>query len=336
MVLNFNGKGFLKECFISLETQSRKDFDAYLVDNGSTDGSVGYVSSRFPWVQIVSLEKNHGFSAAYNLAVKKVATEYVVFLNNDTVVDEHWLEYLIAGAEEYRAALAGSKIMSYQERDKVLSAGLMMTPAGVAYEMGLGEKDSSLYNTTKLVGGITGASMLVRTEIFRALGGFDEGYFAFCEDLDLCWRLNLLGHKVLYEPRSVVYHWSGGTAGGIMSRLRVYCMQKNMIRTALKNFGLFWLFRAFVTIFIYTLTRLFLYVLNGRFDLVGVLLAGSAEPLRHLSEIFRQRSVVQKTRVVSDKQFKDCGWIANLGASFREYVRTRRLFHQRYNSDYFV
>lgn len=322
MVLNLNGKRFLEACFVSLEKQSRKDFETYLVDNGSTDGSVEFVGSRFPWVRILPMGKNLGFSGAYNAAVGKVDAAYVVFLNNDTAVDEHWLEYLIAGAEECQAALVGSKVLSYQEHDRVLSAGLMMTPAGVAYEAGLGEKDSPLYNVPKFVGGVTGASMLVRTDIFRAVGGFDEGYFAFCEDLDLCWRLNLLGHKVLYEPRSVVYHWSGGTAGGILSGTRVYYMQKNMIRTALKDFGSWRLMKALGIIFTYTLVRFFLYVFSGRFDLAGVLLAGSAEPVRHLPEILRQRSAVQKTRVVSDQQLKERGWIASLGQSFREYVRT--------------
>lgn len=326
MVLNFNGKSFLEECFTSLEMQSRSDFDTYLVDNGSSDGSVAFVKARFPRVKIVPFEKNHGFSAAYNMAVETVSTPYVVFLNNDTVVDTRWLEFLIVGAEQYQAVLVGSKILSYQSHDRVLSAGTMMTPAGVAYEMGLGEKDSPLYNYSKLVGGVVGASMLVRTEIFRQMNGFDEGYFAFCEDLDLCWRLNLLGYKVLYEPRSVLYHWSGGTAGGSTSGLRVYFMQKNMVRTAFKHFDFWNLLKAVGIIVVYTALRFLSYLFTGRWDLAKALLKGSLEPIRCMPKIMEQRRIIQKTRIVSDHELKKRGWISSLWNSMREYVRTRYYF----------
>jgi GT2 family glycosyltransferase len=213
----------------------------------------------------------------------------------------------------------------------ILSAGLMMTPAGVAYEMGLGEKDvpDSVHNRPRMVGGVSGASMLARTEIFRKFGGFDEGYFAFCEDLDLCWRLNLMDHKVFYEPRSVVYHWSGGTAGGNTSKTRVYFMQKNMIRTALKNFGFLNLVKALLIAVFYTLFRTLLYAFTLRFDLVNAAWSGSLVILRDLRQVLAQRKIIQKTRIVSDRQLKVRGWISSPWDAACEFYRTRRFFCAR-------
>ena len=323
LVLNFNGQKFLEECFNSLKAQTYADAEYWLVDNASSDASVAYAKQIFPWGKVMVLDKNYGFCGAYNRAVDRVKTSFVVFLNNDTVVTEDWLEKLVGAIEkDEKVAAAGSKILFYDRRDTIFSAGLMMTPIGVGYDIGLGKKNSELYSKARYLGGVSGASMIVRRNLFVALGGFDESYFTYGEDVDLCWRLILMGYKVFYEPASIVYHHVGGTAGDQDSELRVYCMQKNMLRNALKNFGLPKVCEAGTLILFYTIFRMIRYLVLGQFRLVLQLIFGSFEPLMLIRGILQQRKKMQTRRVLSDRQLVSCGYVASLRLSVCEYART--------------
>jgi len=321
LVLNYNGKTFLEECFNSLEKQTYLARDVYLVDNASVDGSVDYVRMRFPWVRIIAFEKNHGYGGAYNRAVAEIKAPYVLFLNNDIVADERWLETLVSAMEsDQEAVAAGGKILFYAHRNVINSAGIKISPVGIGYDVGFGERDRGQYDLKRYVAGVCGASMLVRTGAFREVDGFDEDYFLYGEDVDLCWRFLLQGYRIVYEPHSVLYHHFGGSAGGRESPLRVRSMQRNMICNAVKNFQFMSLVQAFAIIFAYSLARFLSFLVTGKFKLAQALMRGSLEP-RALLALMPRRRKIQSRRILSDRQLGAEGFIASFAELVREYLR---------------
>ncbi len=322
LVLNYNGRPLLEECFSSLGKQTYPDQKVYLVDNGSQDGSAEYVRKEFPWVRIIRIEKNCGITGAYNHAVKLIDAPYFAFLNNDVRVKEDWLEELVKALEsDPLAAAAGSKIYFYDRPDTIHSVGLMITPVGIGCDMGLGEKDRGQYNDRGYRGGVSGASMLMRTSLFREVGGFDESYFAYNEDVDLCWRLLLRGYRMVFQPSSVMYHKVGSTNGPRLSPVRVYYMQKNALRNILKNFEVAGVLRGLVISLFYAGLRFLIYFFSGRWDLAGALARGSVEPLTDLPGIFGQRKKIQAQRVVSDRSLERAGYSVSFLETVREYFR---------------
>jgi GT2 family glycosyltransferase len=239
LVLNYCGKGYLRECLESLKNQTFSEYTVYVVDNGSTDNSVEYVHKYFPWVRIIAFRENLGFTKAYNEAIKMVDTNFVALLNNDTRVDRRWLQELMnAILEDELIAVTGSKILLYDNPDLVNHAGAKITPMGGGFDIGFFAKDGKQYNVKKYVGVVCGAAMLVRKQIWVKIGGFDDDYFSYFEDVDLCWRLWLNGYKVLYVPASIVYHKFGGSWGRISSPKRLYLGHLNKLRNMFKNLEL--------------------------------------------------------------------------------------------------
>jgi GT2 family glycosyltransferase len=167
LVLNFNGKRHLSKCFSSLKEQVYGDFQVYLVDNCSTDGSVEYTKHNYAFVKIIQFRKNLGFAKAYNEAIKMVETDFVVLLNNDTCVDKYWLAELMDSVmEDKTIAAVGSKLLLMDRPDFLHNAGAKITPIGSGFDIGFGEKDSKQYNVKKEVGAVCGGSMLVPKKFF--------------------------------------------------------------------------------------------------------------------------------------------------------------------------
>ena len=226
VILNWNTKGFLEEFLPALISSVEKVDGAEVVvaDNASTDGSMEMMANKFPEVRTLVFEKNLGFTGGYNRAFNEIfnhpdAPQYFLLINSDIEVTEGWLQPLIEWMEEHPDCGACSpKLHSWQEKEKFEYAG---AAGGYIDKFGyplcrgrvlkMLETDSGQYDTPKNVFWATGACLLVRSEVFRKLGGLDERFFAHMEEIDLCWRMQLYGWKVTVVPDSVVYHVGGGT-----------------------------------------------------------------------------------------------------------------------------
>ncbi len=240
MILNFNGVGWLKICLPSVAKSTYQNVDVYVIDNGSTDGSSEFVKSNYPHIKLVRFTKNLGFADAYNRAIKDVQADYLLLLNNDTaVLTPDWIEALVDRAEGSSSiAAVGCKLVTMEDHQRLDSVGGM----GIKYwrgfvDMGKYETDRGQYDSPPVIPFSTcAAAMLVRRAAFERVGGFDSTFYTYLEDVDLCWRLRLLGYEIVYEPFAKIAHYFSGTSGrkGIDAG-KLYLSHRNLLRAILKN-----------------------------------------------------------------------------------------------------
>ena len=213
VVLNYNGKHHLNACLENLRGQQLDGgFEVLLADNGSTDGSIELARLDYPWVRVVDIGRNRGFSGGNNLAFRAAAGKYLVVLNNDTRVRPGWLAALVAAAEsDLRVGAVTSKLVFADRPHLIQNAGLLLLSDGGGADRGSGEQDVGQYDRREEVFGFCGGAALLRRDMLKDVGGFDETFFAYYEDADLSWRMRLRGWTVLYEPAAVVDHVHSAT-----------------------------------------------------------------------------------------------------------------------------
>src|SRR5512136_73785 len=249
LVLNYNGREHLDECLGSLGAQdvfipgwpgqprdeAARD-EVWLIDNASTDGSIGHVTERFPWVRAVEGEANLGFSRAYNRAAAMCGSEYVVFLNNDTRVGPDFLTSLHrARAAHPEARAVAARIMSW-DGTRIDFAGADTFFSGHSSQRGFGEEAGTReFAEAPLLFGCACGLMFDR-ETFIGIGGFDPDYFSFLEDVDLGWRATLLGHPTWFAPAAVVRHKRHGSWAEEPPALVRYLTERNALFTVFKNY----------------------------------------------------------------------------------------------------
>ena len=238
LVLNWNGRSHLERCLGSLESVEypRERLRVRVLDNGSVDDSIEFVRSRFPSVEVEGFGRNLGYAAAMNRGVASSPSEIVVFLNNDTRVEPGFLTPLVRPIQEGRCACTAGKILSW-DGGEVHFGGGGTNFHGIAFQDGMGSRDDGRFDTAKETLFGCGASMAIRRETFLDAGGFDEGFFAYYEDVDLGWRLWVLGERVLFVPESRVYHHHSATSVHVdLHKVRVLHI-RNPIRMIVKNYG---------------------------------------------------------------------------------------------------
>jgi len=298
------------------------NYDVYVIDNGSRDGSVEFVRGEFPWVRVIAFDRNYGFAEAYDRAIKMLEYDFVALLNNDVAVDCEWLEKLLEEIlKDQSIAACGSKILLYGDRSRLNHAGGRFTLIGAGYDLGLYEKDSEGYDRGGYVGCVCGAAMIVRRDAFTSIGGFDRDFFAYFEDVDFCWRAWLYGFKVVYVPSSRVYHKFGGSWGSVYGGYRVYLGERNRLLTIFKNFEAARLLRAMVLSIPYVSVRFVGALRRRRVDNVSALLKAYLWLLLNLRKVLVKRYVVQSRREISNKSLEQLGFIATFAEAFREFRR---------------
>ena len=221
VILNWNTEGFLKELLPGLLSSVKKVEGAEVIvaDNASTDGSLKVMKECFPEVRTIVFEKNHGFTGGYNRAFDQIDSDLFVLINSDIEVTDGWLEPLIEWMKAHpECGACAPKLHSYQEREKFEYAGAAggyIDRYGYPFCRGRAlkrlETDKGQYDTPADVMWATGACLMVRSEVYRRLGGLDDRFFAHMEEIDLCWRMQLEGYRVCVVPESIVYHIGGGT-----------------------------------------------------------------------------------------------------------------------------
>ncbi len=220
VILNWNGASFLQQFLpVLLEHTAIEGVEIVVADNGSTDNSMEILIKNFPTVKTILLDKNYGFAGGYNKALEQIEADYFVLLNSDVEVTAQWLEPLIGFMEENKeVAACQPKILSFFQRthfEHAGAAGGYIDRFGFPFcrgrIFGETEEDKGQYDDVAELFWASGACMMVRSNLFRKVGGLDEAFFAHMEEIDLCWRFNSRGYKVMCIPQSKVYHMGGGT-----------------------------------------------------------------------------------------------------------------------------
>lgn len=218
VILNYNGKKYLGE-FLPSVVKYSEGHRVIVADNCSTDDSVDFVKNNFPSVELLCLPNNAGYSAGYNAALARVTNvDYHVLLNSDVEVTANWIAPVINSMVKHNAVAAQPKVLSYHQKthfEYAGAAGGFIDTLGYPFCRGRiffeVEKDNGQYNDDLQIFWATGACLFIKADVFDQLGGFDPDFFAHMEEIDLCWRINSTGNKIIYCGHSTVYHVGGGT-----------------------------------------------------------------------------------------------------------------------------
>lgn len=243
VVVNWNSKGLLVDCLHNLLGQTRRPEKILVMDNGSSDGAAERVH-QVPGITVRQLGANLGFSAANNRALQECDTEFVALLNPDAFPEPDWLENLLKAAQAHPEVVAfGSKQVMAAAPARLDGVGDVYHFSGLVWRNGYGVTLRPEYEREKEIFSACAGAALYRREAVVDVGGFDEDYFCYVEDVDLGFRLRLAGYIAMYIPGAVVRHVGSASTGGQHSDFAVYHGHRNLVWTFVKDMPgvLFWL-----------------------------------------------------------------------------------------------
>ncbi len=235
VLLNWNGLDDTKECIRSLSAIKNQAFVIVVVDNNSSNNEAGQLISRFPEVRVIANQKNLGFCGGNNVGIKYCLNqndcEYIMILNNDTVVTSNFLNFLINQLQKDNKYIVGPKILYYDKKDIVQTLGGRIILGG-SIHIGKGQRSDSFKEPLR-PDYLSGACFMAQKRTFIEVGLFDERFFAYAEDMDWCLRAKKLGYNFLTIPGSIIYHKHSQSTKG--SYFKAYQLSKNNILFAKKN-----------------------------------------------------------------------------------------------------
>lgn len=301
IIINWNGRDNLHRCLQSLANQTFTDFEILVVDNGSDDGSTRLVRDEFPQVRLLEQSENLGFAKANNIAAAAARGRWIALLNNDAFPLPAWLEELVAAADTHpEYGSFASCLLRHGRAGIVDGAGDSYHVFGRPWRNGHNQPLAGQWMRPGAVFGPCAAAALYRRDVYLDLGGFDESFFCYLEDVDLAFRMNLAGWPCYYVPNAKVFHIGSATQGRHSAFTR-YHGHRNLVWTFIKNMPgrLFWLY------------------LPGHLalnfaSLIGFALRGQAtavwhakrDALRDLRRVLQQRREIQGTRRITPTEMK--------------------------------
>jgi GT2 family glycosyltransferase len=310
IVLNWNGAALLPCCLEALQAQTFRDFEVLILDNASTDGSVDDVETRWPDFRLVRFERNHGFSLANNRGAQMARGRWLVFLNNDAFPRSDWLQRLVEATVAWPDfSFFASRLVYADDSGRMQSAGDVCNISGFAWSRGNGFPVAPEYLEVVEIFSPCGAAAMYSRQAFLDVGGFNEDFVSHLEDVDLGFRLRLVGQRCLYIPSAVVEHVVSA-AYGVESDRTVYQVQRNVIWMYFSDMpgGLFW--KYLPTHLMANLIFLAYYSLRGRARAVWL---AKLDSLRGLPAAIRRRRLIQRARMVSPYDIRlqlDHGWFS--------------------------
>lgn len=299
VIPNWNGIEDLPACLSSLQLQTTPA-EIIVVENGSTDGSAELISDKFPDVTLLLQSKNYGFSGGVNIGMEyalKNDFDYVALFNNDAIADKNWLKHLVTTLDKDNIIGIATCKFTTIDKSHLDSTGDIYTSWGLPYPRGRGEAYGTQYDQEAVIFGASGGASLYRVSMLREIGLMDDKYFAYYEDVDISFRAQLAGWKVIFVPKAIAYHKISNTSNKIKG-FSTYQTMKNLPMVLWKN-----------------VPRSLLFTVVPRFTLAYTLFAGRAlidgcgVPafkgllvfIKNIPYIIRQRRSIQRSRNVSDE-----------------------------------
>lgn len=310
IIVNFNGKSYLKRCLESLSKINYKNFEIIVIDNNSIDGSIEYIENNYPKIKIKKLDKNYGFAYPNNIGVENSKGEFIIFLNNDTIVDPNFISEMIKVLQK-DSEIAICQSLLLKKDGAVDSSGDFIDNLGRAYSNHQVPTEVSYILSPKA------ASMIIRKKIFLDLEGFDEDYFASFEDVELGWKSWLWGYKSVIVPSSIVYHYRGKTVRTISDEIAFHGV-KNSISLRMTHFD-------FIDS-VYSVTLMMLLVFSQKLFKINfaynknlenntpnlkIIVKGFFWILTNLHHIYKKRKKIKSRTIVKNSLLKNNGLIAS-------------------------
>jgi GT2 family glycosyltransferase len=320
IIVNWDGERLLKTCLEAVYEQAYKNFEVYFVDNGSEDNSVEFVKKNFPKVKIIRLKENTGFAKGNNVgigeALEDKEIEHIVCLNNDTKVDKNWLAELVKSADKNKqVGMVASK--AFFPDEKIQSAGIYIQSKDLKSSGGISrgfDEKANKFNQEELIFAPSGCSALYKRKALEEAGLFDEDFFAYSEDHDLGMRIQLMGWKCLYNPKSQLVHYHSKTSGGVGSPFKAFYTKRNGLIQAVKNYSSKDIFQHILNDFKFYLSCLkkdnqnkSVFNLKKKVGLKGTLLIILKiywSFLIHLPKTLVKRRKIQKTKRINKEEYK--------------------------------
>ncbi|MBX3010356.1 MAG: glycosyltransferase family 2 protein [Caldilineaceae bacterium] len=298
IIPNYNGVRFLGPLLDALRQQTFRDFEVILADDSSSDESVAFVEQRYPEVRLLVNRRNEGFARTCNLAVDAAHGRLVVLLNNDTEPEPSWLAELAKTVcTNPHAAAIASKLLLFDEREKLHTTGDLMGYDGIPQNRGVWEVDDGQYDDDPLIFSASGGASAFRKDVWQQLGGFDEDFWMYLEDVDFGFRAQLAGWGAVFAPTARVYHHLSATGGGALAS---YYVGRNTIWTLAKNMPTSLLLRNLPAILLAQLEILIDGLANIRGTAARARLRGQLDGLLGLPHQLRKRQLIQARRCVDD------------------------------------
>lgn len=306
VILNYNGKKYIKNCIESIKNQKYNNIELVFVDNASTDDSLVGLKQIYPEIKLIINDQNFGSAKGNNIGAKSSKGEYLFFLNIDTKLDSKCIDNLVKVYEsDTEIGICACKELSYD--------GEVEWNCGIAVDI----FGYSLQGIPKKVFHASSSSLFIRKELFEKLNGFDESYFMYKDDIDLCWRAQLLGYKIIGVPTATVFHeWGGVTISKSGKKLRSGSLERekyilnikkryygelNTIKNILKNYSLFtllWILPFYM--FINFFEIIFFLIMGSPKAISEVYIKSYLQVCRNLKQLFKRRKQVQKQRKIND------------------------------------
>lgn len=298
LVINWNGREHVDDCFTSLLASTYRSARFVLIDNASTDGSATYVRETFghdPRLEVLELPENLGWSGGNNAGIRRAldaGAGYVLLLNNDTRTDAYCIERLVAQAEvDPTFGALAPKLVMFNDPKTINSIGLIASTIGAAWDRGIGEPDGPQWDERIDVIGVCGAGFFIRCETLRMTGLLPEDFGIYLDDLDLSMRIWNAGYRIVTCPDAVIRHKFSATMGeGAQARRKYHLNTRNRARIILRNFPAN---RLFISILDYKIGEgraVGRAILNGEWWKVGVHAQSWFEAVAYIPRALRERA----------------------------------------------
>ena len=302
VLLNWNGAHLLPTCLDSLREQTFRDFDIVMSDNGSTDGSLELIASRYPEVQVIRFPRNIGFCLAVNAGMRASRGEFAFTLNNDTKLDPRCLEELVGVMRAYpEVGICAPKMLYYDDPTLINSAGHACAGDMVVVDIGRGDPDTEWFSRPREVLGACAGAALYRRTMLDQVGLFDPDFFISYEDIDLGWRAQWAGWRARYVPTAVVLHREGVTRR-IRGRRSLFLAARNITHVWTKDWPLRLLLRHLPAVWRGWARRVRWVVDSGHPDILPALMWSL---LVQTPRMLARRRQIQRTRAVSLARFEE-------------------------------
>ena len=297
IILNYNGKNFLKDCIDSIKSETNGNFEIIVVDNASPDNSGQEIKMKYQDCKFILNKKNVGIPEGLNIGIKNSDGEFIILMNNDVKVTKGWLDGFFHAYQKNGTALYQPKFLKMKNPEILDGTGDMINLFGFGFARGKGQIDKGKHIEIEEISYASGTCMFLPRKIIDVIGYFDQKLFAYHEELDFGWRARLYGYKSYYVPQSVIHHF--GSAGWGWTSQKFYFLERNRWLVLLKNYSLKTIIKLFPSLLLIEI------IMIGFFAKKGILwkkISSYGSIIKLYNQMRIDREKIQSTRKISDEE----------------------------------